>query len=159
MIVVGCPCHIQHNAAEKAGLEFAKNSEFDVSDHCTDLYYWFANFSKRKYVLKEYNEFCGEEYAEVIKNIFRWLCLEKCINREIQIFDGLKSYFLSEDFPDARFKRLKEHFIDPMTKVYTTFYQATLPVFTTFNIPLQSEAPLIHYLQLFAAKIHVSISE
>ena len=52
----------------------------------------------------------------------------------------------SGDFPDARFKRLKEHFTDPMIKVYTTFYQATLPVFTAFNMILQSEAPQIHYL-------------
>ena len=146
MIVVGCPCHILHNATEKDGVEFAKNSEFDVSGHCTDLCYWFANSSKLKSVLKEYNEFCGEEYAEVIKNILtRWLCLEKCSNREIQKFDGFKSYFLSEDFPDARYKRLKEHFTDPMAKVYTTFYQPTLPVFTTFNMLVQSEAPLIHY--------------
>ena len=148
-IVIGCPCHILHNTSEKGGESFTNVCGFDVADDCTgsdctDLYYWFYKSSKRKSVLKEYNEFCNEVYAKVIRNVStRWLCLEKCISREIDKYDGLKSYFLSEDFPNAWFQRLNQNFGDPMTKIYLSFYQAT--TFTTFNKMLQSGDPLIHY--------------
>ena len=76
----------------------------------------------------------------------RWLCLELCINRELRKYIGLKSYFLSEQFADNRFRRLRSAYEDPMTEVYLLFYQAILPVFTTFNKLLQREEPLIYRL-------------
>lgn len=91
--------------------------------------------------------FCGEEYDGIIKNVeTRRLCLEKCVNREILKFDGLKSYFLSEKFSEARAKCLKKHYNNPMTKLYVTFDQAVVSVFTIFIKLLQSEALLIRYL-------------
>ena len=91
--------------------------------------------------------FCGEEYDGIIKNVeTRRLCLEKCVNREILKFDGLKSYFLSENVSEARAKCLKKHYNNPMTKLYVTFDQAVVSVFTIFIKLLQSEALLIRYL-------------
>ena len=158
VIVVGCPCHILHNASQKAGGEFANIVEFDIEDHCVDLSYWFRNSSKRKSILKEFNEFCDEESANVIEHAStRWLSLEKCVIREIEKFEGIKSYFLSEKFTDARFKRLRKTFEDPMTKVYLQFYQPTLPVSNTLNKLLQAEDPLIYRLhevkQQFTTKL------
>ena len=45
-----------------------------------------------------------------------------------------------------RFRRLKEAFSDPMTEVYLLFFQATMPVFTTFNLLLQREQSSIFLL-------------
>ena len=118
-----------------------------MEDHAVDLFYWFDKSSKRKSVLKEHFEFCDSEYQEVIKLIStRWLCLEMCVNRELKKYAGLKSYFLSQKFPDARFKRLKKAFSDPMLEVYLLFYQSVLPIFTNFNKYLQREEPLIYKL-------------
>ena len=84
IIIVGCPCHILHNASEKAGSSFSDEVGFDIENHCVDLFYWFDKFIKRKSLLKEYNEFCDEEYADIIQNIStRWLCLEKCVSHEL----------------------------------------------------------------------------
>ena len=74
------------------------------------------------------------------------MCLELCINRELKKYEGLKSYFLSENVPDARFKRLHRSYADPMTEVYLLFHHATLPCFTNFNKLLQREDPLIYQL-------------
>ena len=46
LIVKRCPCHMLHNLAEKAGLDFTDVSNFNVSDHCLDLYHWFHKSSK-----------------------------------------------------------------------------------------------------------------
>ena len=105
IVIAGCPCHILHNASGKAATAFSEVTDFDVEDHCVDVFYWFDKSSKRKSILKEYYEFCDTEYEGVIKFISTcWLCLELCINRELRKYEGLKSYFLSENFPDARFK-------------------------------------------------------
>ena len=147
LVVVGCPCHILHNASQKSGAEFAKVVGFDLEDHSVDLSYWFHKSSKRKSILKEYNEFCNEEYADVVEFAStRWLSLEKCISREIDKFDGIKSYFLSENHSEERFKRLKQSYEDSMTIIYLRFYHSTLPVFNNFNKLLQSEDPLIYRL-------------
>ena len=147
IIISGCPCHILHNAAGKAGAEFALVTGFDVEDHCVDNYYWFDKSSKRKSILKEYYEFCDTSYQEVIQYIStRWLSLEICISRELKKFAGLKSYFLSESERDARFRRLQSAYEDPMTEVYLLFFHAVLPCFNNFNKLLQREEPLIYKL-------------
>ena len=78
--------------------------------------------------------FRGGKHNEIIKRVeTRWLFLDNCVNLEIKEFDGLKSYFLSEQFSEARAKPLEKHCNDPMTNVYLTFHQAALPVFLTFT--------------------------
>ena len=69
IVISGCPCHILHNTASKAADGFAAVSDFSVEDHCVDLYYWFDKSSKRKSILKEYYDFCDQDYQEVIKYI------------------------------------------------------------------------------------------
>ena len=72
-----------------------------------DLFYWFDKSSKGKGKLKEYHEFCNQEYREVLKHLsVRWLSLEKCINRAVLKHISLESYFESEHFADERFQRL-----------------------------------------------------
>ena len=126
IIMVGCPCHILHNAFEKTGSSFSDEVGLDIEDHCVDLFYWFDKSSERKSILREKNEFCDKKYADIIQNIStRRLCLEKCVSRELDKFEGIKSYFISEKFSDQRFKRLKTYFKDPMTSIYLRFYQST----------------------------------
>lgn len=78
--------------------------------------------------------FRGVKHNEIIKRVeTRWLFLDNCVSLEIKESDSLKSYFRSEQFSEARAKPLEKHCNDPMTKVYLTFYQAALPVFSTFT--------------------------
>lgn len=52
--------------------------------------------------------------------------------------------FIDDNQP--RFRRLQEAFSDPMTEVYLLFFQATIPVFTSFNLLLQREQSSIFLL-------------
>ena len=97
--------------------------------------------------MKEYYEFCNQDYQEVIKYIStRWLCTERCINRALKKYTSLQSYFLSESERDKRFLRLSEAFLNNMTEFYVMFFQAVLPTFTNFNKFLQTEELLIQCL-------------
>ncbi len=57
-----CPCHMIHNAAQKAAGAFFCHTKFDIEDFMVDLYYWFEKSTKRKNCLRSYCEFCDQEY-------------------------------------------------------------------------------------------------
>ena len=142
---MGCPCHIAHNAASAASDRFRQETGFDVEELVVDLFYWFDKSTKRKNSLEEYCCFCDVQYRQIIKYIStRWLSLEAAVERALKLFNGLQSYFISEDFSQARFKRLQKLFDTPITEVYLFFYQCILPVFGNFNQFLQREDPCIH---------------
>ena len=77
----------------------------------------------------------------------RWLSLEECAVRVLKKFPCLKSYFLSENFSDGRFQRLNEWFSDPLLEPEILFTQATISIFTNFNLLLQREEPTLHILK------------
>ncbi len=83
----------------------------------------------------------------------RWLSLEKAVNRVLQLYPSLESYFKSENESQARFGRLLAAFTNPMTEVYLVFYQSVLPTFTNINLLLQQEYPNI-FLVSKAKKIY-----
>jgi hypothetical protein len=65
--VFGCPCHILHNCASKAGKAFGNSTGFDVQDLCVDAFYWFEYSTNRKGGLQSFCIFCDTEYKQVIK--------------------------------------------------------------------------------------------
>lgn len=93
----GCPCHILHNAAQKAGDSFTECCSFDVEELVIDLYYWFYKSTKRKNGLQSYCEFCNQEYRAIVKHVStRWLSLEIAVQRCLKQFPSLTSYFRSQ---------------------------------------------------------------
>ena len=116
---VRCPCHMVHNTATKAAESFEAETGFDVEDMFVDLYYWFDKSTKRKNELSDYCEFCDVRYRAVIKHVStRWLSLEYAVQRTLQQYPALRSYFLSSHETQARFQRLQQLFENPMTEVY-----------------------------------------
>ena len=136
-----------HIAASNGHDSFAKVIGVNIEDLHIDLYYWFEKSTKRKGVLLEYMEFCGHEYSKILKHVStRWLSLERCVQRTLEKYSGLKSYFLSEEFADQRFSRLQDAFNNPLTEIALLFHHASIPLFNNFNKLLQSEEPIIHML-------------
>ena len=126
----GCVCHILHNATCKTGSLFSNITSFDIEA----IALTFDKSSKHKNVLSEYFEFCDMEYSGVIKFLpTRWFSLELYFNRELKKYEGLKSYFLSEETRDKQFLQLYEAFSNPMLQVYLLFYQSALSCFTAFK--------------------------
>ena len=92
IVISGCPCHSLHNASSKAADAFGDVVDFSIEDPCEDIFLLFDKPSKRKLILKEYYDFCDQDYQEVIKYIStHWLCTERCINRELEKYTGLRS--------------------------------------------------------------------
>lgn len=99
-----------------------------------------------------------------------WLSLEQCVTRILRLYEPLLSYFKSasmlsninylfwsftscrfsnfclKDESEPRFRRLQEAFSNSMTELYLLFFQASLPVFTTFNLLFQREEASIFLL-------------
>ena len=87
----------------------------------------------------------------------RWLCLERCCDKEQRKYPALKSLFASrtesslrqdkgneeddERSTEKRFKRLKKVFADPLTEVYISFFTSVLSLFTHNNLFLQRSDP------------------
>lgn len=144
----GCPCHIIHNTAHKAGEEFTSYCNFDLEEFVIDLFYWFDKSTRRKNELACFCSFCDQAYRSIVKHVStRWLSLESAVERSLKQYQSLKSYFLSSHESQARFIRLQHAFEDPLTEVYLLFHQSLLPTFTHVNMFLQKEEPLIHALQ------------
>ena len=144
----GCACHLSHIAASNDHDAFSECLDLNVENVLIDLYYWFDKSSKRKGKLKEYFEFCDQDYLSVLKHIsVRWLSLERCVTRAACKHASLKSYFLSEHFADERFIRLNEKYSNPLLEVAMMFLTSAIPCFTHLNLLLQREEPTIHILK------------
>ena len=154
IFVSGCPCHLVHIAAGNAHDAFAEITGINIEDLQIDIYYWFERSTKRKGTLTEYMDFCSQDYAKVLKHVStRWLSLERCIQRTLEKFEGLKSYFLSEDFLDQMFQRLHKGFNNPLTEVALLFHHASIQLFNNFNKLLQSNEPIIHMFHASIEKL------
>lgn len=124
---MGCPCHIAHNTACKAADAFNQTTGFDVEEMAVDLFYWFDKSSKRKNVFKEYCNFCDASYRAVMKHVStRWLSLATAA---LQVYDGLRSYFVSEAESQARFTRLQVLFSNPMTETFLSVSAYSIDTF------------------------------
>ena len=149
IFISGCPCHLAHIAASHANDSFSTHLGLNVEDVCVDLFYWFDKNSKRKGKLLEYFKLCDQEYQSVLKHLsVRWLSLERCLDRVVKKLPSLRAYFLSEeDFADARFQRLNTWFSNKLLEPALMFQNATIPIFTNFNLLLQRDEPCIHLLK------------
>jgi hypothetical protein len=109
LFTLGCPCHMIHNAGNAAGKAFCESTGFNIEDLCVDIYYHFEYSSKRKGLLLEFNQFCDIESRNILKYIStRWLSLATCVDRILDQFLALQSYFLSQEVKksDTRLKRI-----------------------------------------------------
>ena len=98
----GCPCHILHNAAQKAAESFAGCCRFDVEELVNDLYYWFEKSTKCKNELRSYCRFCNQDYREIVKLVStRWLSFEIAVQRTLKQLPSLTLYFKSESESQA----------------------------------------------------------
>ena len=112
IFIAGCPCHL---VASEANDAFSEVTSMNIESIVIDLFYWFDKSSKRKGKLAKYFDFYDQEYQQILKHIsFRWLSLERCVDRVLKKLPSLKSYFLSEHSADERYKRLNEAFSSPL---------------------------------------------
>ena len=76
-----------------------KTLPLKIDDFLIDIYHFHTSI-KRLASLREYAEFCSTEYKMVLKHCeTRWLSLRRAIQRTLEMYEPLCSYFRSH--PDV----------------------------------------------------------
>lgn len=116
ILPVGCLCHIIHNAGKFGQVAF----RYDIELIVIKCYNEFSSSTKRTEKLKDFFEFCEEEWQELLRSVpTRWLSLVAAAERLLKNFVPVKSYFLSLESPPPI---LKQFFEDELAEAYLGKY-------------------------------------
>lgn len=125
IIGIGCVAHIIHNCIQNA----VDILPFDIEVLVVKIYKYFYIYTVRVTELKEFCQFANVEYQRVLKHgNTRFLSLLPAIKRIIAIFEGLKSYFASqENCPQL----INNFFSNPAGELYLNFVSGQLNLFNS----------------------------
>ncbi len=144
---VYCICHLVNLCLKSA----VKSLPLKVDDLLIDIYYHFRNSVNRMTSLHKFAEFCCVQYKCVLKHCqTRWLSLGRAIDRIIDMWDPLLSYFTSHRDVDkpGKVKTIFTLLNKPSTKLWLLFLSNVLPVFDKFNLLFQrSSTSTIHRIR------------
>ncbi|MGH0166722.1 UNVERIFIED_CONTAM: hypothetical protein FKN15_053746 [Acipenser sinensis] len=91
--LVGCACHPIHIAAERTSRE----PSVSIEDHLITIFVYLEKSSKRKTTLREMKKMCDANVRMILKLCStRWLSLGQCVNRHLEQWDLLTSFFVGE---------------------------------------------------------------
>jgi hypothetical protein len=90
----GCAAHIWHNALRTSADILPVYAEAIVNK----IFQYFHIYTVRVEELNEFCDFIDIEYKQVLGSVkTRWLSVQPIITRVIDMFRGLKFYFLSQE--------------------------------------------------------------
>ncbi|XP_026821678.1 uncharacterized protein LOC113560102 [Rhopalosiphum maidis] len=123
IIGIGCPAHILNNCVQHA----IDGLPIDIESIILKIYNYFSIYTVRTEALKEFCIFVDVEYKKLLfHSKTRWLSLFPAINRLLQIYPTLQSYFLSQNqIPIA----IKSFFENPLNESYLWFIHSLMYVF------------------------------
>jgi hypothetical protein len=108
IIAAHCNDHVLHNCAKTA----LNTMSFDIENVVLNIFAHFANSATRRENLTECFEFCQAEFHQVLRHVpTRWLSLFKAVERLLQSWEPLKTYFLalgSDECPRAIWKVIED---------------------------------------------------
>lgn len=126
IIGVGCPVHVVRNAIHCGLVQLSINIDGIV----LAIHNHFSIFTVKVSQLKDFCVFNETEYKPLLfHSKTRQLSLAQAIHRILELFDSLKSYFVSMDKPPIVIKNFLE---DNLNEVY--FWQIH-----SFNLPRKHE--------------------
>lgn len=123
LIGIGCPVHLLNNCVHHA----LDGLTIDVESIVLKIYNFFSIYTVRTEALKEFCTFVEIEYRKLLfHSKTRWLSLFPVINRVLQMFPALQSFFLSEDQPPIG---LKTFFENSLNESYLWFAHSLMSIF------------------------------
>ena len=141
LIALHCNCHIAALIANHACLVIPK----ELEELTTDVWYYFHKSAKRMREFARFQCFVEVKPHKLLKACqTRWLSLEACVNRLIEQYDALLSYFRSTSDTTAAVRRITIVLEKSITKAYLLFLSNALPIINYFNKCMQQQAPLLH---------------
>ena len=155
---IGCICHLVNLCCVYA----VKQLPMPVEELLIDFYFHFNHSAKRKEEYREFLEFCDVALLKILKHASTWLSLEKCVDRFLQQWPALLSYFESHEDREqpGRVKRCAVYLASVEMKAYFMFLCFILEPLNAFNTIFQTDATQIailipemnRLLRLFMAK-------
>ena len=138
-----CNCHV---AALIANHACGKLPGY-LDDITIQIWYFFHKSPKRQRSFENFQVFTECKPHKLLKaSQTRWLSLEACVNRLLEQYDALLSYFWSTEEKSATVTRITEALENPITKAYLMFLSDSLPVVNVFNKIMQQQSPTVHIL-------------
>lgn len=123
LVGVGCPAHILHNTIQQG----ADILNIDIECIVIKLHNYFSIYTVRTEALKSYCDFVNVEHKQLLcHSKTRWLSLFPAIQRVIEMYDALKSYFSS--IPNAP-KVLLNFFENKLSMAYLWHLHSLMSVF------------------------------
>ena len=131
IVGVGCNAHIVSNSINMAsGL-----LSVDVETILPKIYLYFKNYTVRTESLKSFCEEADVEYKKLLGySTTRWLALADGVERVIQIYDPLKSYFMSQSNVPKIIQNFFENVCSP---VYLKFVHNQAVMFKNVVLKLE----------------------
>ncbi|KAL0901818.1 hypothetical protein ABMA27_006985 [Loxostege sticticalis] len=124
IVGVGCAAHIAHNAIQTA----ADLLPVDVEHIVTKIYSYFYIYTVRVENLKEFCEEAEMQYKKMLGySKTRWLALSSSVERILQMYAPLKSYFLSQEKCPAA---LHNFFSNECSELWLKFVHVQASIFT-----------------------------
>ena len=149
LYVLHCICHVSHLMIH----DVVGCIPSYIINLTENLFWWFHHSAKRVTELKSFQDWLEVEAHKILKKVdTRWLSLEACINRIIEQYDPLKSYFDSiessklDEKARKKMKTMRDHLKSPITKAYLLFLSNILSIINKFNLLFQSSSPNAHRL-------------
>ena len=130
---IGCAAHIVHNCLQHAVDTLPESVESLV----VKIYKFFYIYTVRVTELKNFCEFVKIEYQRILQHgNTRFLSLLPALQRILEMFEGLKSYFNSQEgFPTL----IKKCFEEPTHELYLIFVHGQLKYFNETILKLEKE--------------------
>ena len=154
LVYFHCNCHVAALIANHACGVLPNYLE----DLTVQIWYYFQKSPKRQRTFEEFQAFVHCKPHKLLKAAqTRWLSLEVCVDRLLEQYEALLSYFRSTDDRSATVQRITSSLENPLSKLYLMFLSDALPVINVFNKTMQMQAPTMHFLhhavQAFMKKI------
>jgi hypothetical protein len=99
----------------------------DTEGLAVKIFGYFQIFTVRAERLKEFCDFVGQEYKDIVgySNV-RWLSLLPAVRRICELYPALQSFFMTEEKCPVI---LKKWFSDSCFQLWLNFVNSTLPLF------------------------------
>lgn len=150
IVIVKCPSHILHLCAQNSIIEFPIN----IEKFCSDLNKYFCHSAKRNHVLIEFEAELNADINKILRQAStRWLSLEACIKRILELYDVLIAYFRHEvnvnRIPAA--EPIRDFLENESNKCYLHFLSFILSEVNKVNKFFQKKDVILHKIK---GKLH-----
>ena len=153
LVGVGCPAHILNNCVHHG----ADTLNVEIENIKFKIYQYFHIYTVRTENLKEYCEFVDIEYRTLLSHSkTRWLSLFPGIERLLQMFPALKSFFLSQEKPPVV---IKKFFEDDFSEIYLWHMHSLMSVFHSHILEMERRDNSIVEVRNILNKVHTMLEE